>query len=453
VHIRRFSDTQKRIVSVPQSLYEDFLLKNGDIIAVSELIDRFENRVSIEGAVWRPGEFELKEGMTLNQLIASADGLRPDAFLNRGLINRIKEDLTVEQISFNLEDLQRNPERFDILLNREDEVIIRSVRDLRDEAVVEITGAVREAGVFVWLENMSLQDLVLKANGFRDSAALDRIDIYRRTKDFAVSGRLSETIAIELNDGIVTDGQQLELFKLQPYDVVQVFTRPDFRVQQFVTLEGEVRYPGRYAILNQNEKISDVIARAGGLTDESYLPAARINRLRSSIDRASLSYDFLGQNEFLEESDTEPTSRIGVNLEVALRNPLSSENLALRDGDVIRVPKRIQTVRVVGAVMQEVEVRYVEGAGLNYYINRAGGFQNLALKKKSYIVYANGDIDRNRRLLGMNVIKPAVQPGAEIVIPFRPERDRMTTQEIVALSSMIISTTTSLLFLIDRLSR
>jgi protein involved in polysaccharide export with SLBB domain len=453
IQIRRFTDTQKRIVTVPKELYADFTLMNGDIINVPEVLDRFENRVSIEGAVWRPGEFELKEGMTLSELIAAADGVRPDAFTSRGLINRVNEDLTFQQIAFNLEDVLRDPARFDVALQREDEVVIRGVRDLRDEAVVEVGGAVRESGVFVWMENMTLQDLILKSNGFRDSAALDRIEIYRRSSDFASTGRLVETISLELSADLSVTEQDLKLFRLQPYDVVYVFTQPDFRVQQFVTIEGEVRYPGRYAIKSQNEKISDLITRAGGLTGEAYLPGARINRLRSSIDRASVNYDFLGQDELLEVSTSEQSTRIGVQLDVALRNPSSPENLALREGDVIRVPKRVQTVRVLGAVMQEVEVRYVEGAGLSYYINRAGGYQGGALKKRSYVVYANGDIDRNRRFLGMNVVKPDIQPGAEIIVPFRPERDRMTAQETVALSSMIISTTTSLLFLIDRLSR
>ena len=453
VQILRLTDTQRRVVSVQNELFGDVALRNGDVISIPQLLERFENRVRIEGAVWRSGEFELTEGMTLSELIAAADGVRPDAFMSRGLINRVNEDLTFQQISFNLEDVLRDPAQFDVVLQREDEVLIRGVRELRDEAVVEVGGAVRESGVFVWLQNMTLQDLILKANGFRDSAAIDRIEIYRRSSDFASTGKLVETISLELSADLAVTEQDLELFRLQPYDVVYVFTQPDFRVQQFVTIEGEVRYPGRYAIKSQNEKISDLITRAGGLTGEAYLPGARISRLRSSIDRASVDYDFLGQNELLEDTNDAQTTRIGVKLDVALRNPSSPENLALREGDVIRIPKMVQTVRIMGAVMQEVEVRYVEGAGLNYYINRAGGYQGMALKKRFYVVYANGDIDRSRRFLGMNVSKPDIQPGAEIVVPFRPERDRMTAQETVALSSMIISTTTSLLFLIDRLSR
>lgn len=453
IQIRRFTDTQKRIVTVTKERYADFPLMNGDIINVPEVLDRFENRVSIQGAVWRPGEFELKENMTLGELIAAADGVRPDAFLSRGLINRVNEDLSFQQISFNLEDVLRDPTQFDMVLQREDEVLIRSILDLRDEAVVEVGGAVRESGVYVWLENMTLQDLILKANGFRDSAALERIEIYRRSKGVATTGTLVETISLELSADLAVTAQNFEGFKLQPYDVVQVFTQPDFRVQQFVTIEGEVRYPGRYAITTQNERISDLIIRAGGLTEEAYISGARINRLRSAIDRVSVNYDFLGQGELLFEDDAETTTRIGMNLDVALRNPRSPENIALREGDVLRIPKIVQTVRVVGAVMQEVEIRYVEGAGYSYYINRAGGYQDLALRKRSYVVYANGDIDRKRRFMGMNVSSADIQPGAEIVIPFRPERNRMTPQESVALSSMIISTTTSLIFLIDRLSR
>jgi protein involved in polysaccharide export with SLBB domain len=199
VQIFRLTETQRRVVTVQQDLYDSVTLRNGDIITIPELLDRVENRVRIIGAVWRPGEFELKENMTLSELITSADGVRPDAFMSRGLINRVNEDLTFQQIAFNVSDVLRDPARFDVTLRREDEVIIRGLRDLRDESVVEIGGAVRDAGVFVWLTEMTLQDLVLKANGFRDTAALDRIEIYRRSKDFATTGTLVETISLELS--------------------------------------------------------------------------------------------------------------------------------------------------------------------------------------------------------------------------------------------------------------
>ena len=455
--IHRQTDTQRRIVTLPSELYSDFVLMNGDEIRIPEILDRYENRVIISGAVWRPGDFELKDGMTLSQLIAEADGLRPDAFMTRGLINRVKPDLSFEQLSFNVSDVLSNPYQHDILLQREDEIIIRGVRDLRDEAVVEIAGSVRDGGVFVWLENMTLQDLVLKANGFRDSAELSRIEISRRSEDFSTTGKIVETITLGI-DSLLSESSDIMNFVLQPYDFVFIHRRPDFQVQQYITVEGEVRYPGTYAIISRNERLSDIVARAGGLTNEAYVRGSRITRQQSAIDRANVDYNFINDsvNSDSVQVDSlkrDATTRIGIDLETALRNTNSRENLYVREGDVIRIPKLAQTVRVTGAVMQEVEVRYVPGANYSYYINRAGGLSEQALKKRSFVVYANGDVDRSRRFLWMTVDRPDIEPGAEIVVPFKGESNRLSPQEIVSLSSMVVSMTATIMIAIDRLSR
>ncbi|HAC15982.1 MAG TPA: capsule biosynthesis protein [Bacteroidetes bacterium] len=455
--IHRQTDTQRRIVTLPSELYSDFVLMNGDEIRIPEILDRYENRVIISGAVWRPGDFELKDGMTLSQLIAEADGLRPDAFMTRGLINRVKPDLSFEQLSFNVSDVLSNPYQHDILLQREDEIIIRGVRDLRDEAVVEIAGSVRDGGVFVWLENMTLQDLVLKANGFRDSAELSRIEISRRSEDFSTTGKIVETITLGI-DSLLSESSDIMNFVLQPYDFVFIHRRPDFQVQQYITVEGEVRYPGTYAIISRNERLSDIVARAGGLTNEAYVRGSRITRQQSAIDRANVDYNFINDsvNSDSVQVDSlkrDATTRIGIDLETALRNTNSRENLYVREGDVIRIPKLAQTVRVTGAVMQEVEVRYVPGANYSYYINRAGGLSEQALKKRSFVVYANGDVDRSRRFLWMTVDRPDIEPGAEIVVPFKGESNRLSPQEIVSLSSMVVSMTATIMTAIDRLSR
>lgn len=452
IQIHRLTESQRRIVTIPSELYGDFVLINGDVINVPEILDRYENRVLISGAVWRPGEFELKDGMTLSQLIIEADGLRPDAFMSRGLINRVKPDLSFEQIAFNLDEVLSNSRQYDIVLQREDEIIIRGMRDLRDEAIVEIDGSVREAGVFVWLENMTLQDLVLKANGFRDSAELTRIEISRRSHDISTTGNIVETIILAI-DSLLSEPAEVLNFILQPYDYVYIHRRPDFQVQQFITIEGEVKYPGRYAITSRNERISDIITRAGGITTEAYVAGARINRLQSSIDRAEVRYNFFGEAERLGSTTRDATTRIGIDLEAALRSPFSRENLFVREGDVIRIPKLAETVRVTGAVMQEVEVRYIPGASHNYYINRAGGLSSRALKRRSFVVYANGDVDRSRRFLWITVNRPDIAPGAEIVVPFKPESQRMSTQEIVSLSSVIVSMTATIMVAIDRLSK
>lgn len=453
VRIYRYTETQRRIVTVPQELYHDVTMVNGDSIHIEKVMDRFENLVNITGAVWREGDYELKDGMTLSQLIAEADGLRPDAFKSRGMINRIRADMSLEQLSFDVEQVVMNPDRHDILLQREDEVIIQGMQDLRDEAVVEIQGSVREEGIFVWYENMTLQDLILKANGFTDYAEMSRVEVSRRSKDFIETGKLVDTYRFDLDKDLKLH-EDHTTFVLQPYDYVHVFRRPDFQVQQYITLEGEVVFPGRYAITSRNERISDVIARAGGLTQEAFIDGARITRQRTVIDRAQVDYNFLENDTAgLVNVRADSTTRIGINLQAALRNPASRENIYVREGDVLRIPKVTQTVRVSGGVMQDVEVRYVPGASQNYYINHAGGLNTRAYKRRSYVIYANGEIDRTRRILGLAYNKPDIKPGAEIVIPVKPESQRMTTQEIVSVSSMVVSMTTTLLIAIQQFNR
>lgn len=450
--IRRYTDTQRRIVTLPETLYSDFILQNGDEVVIAEVLDRFENRVMISGGVWRSGEFELKPDLTLSQLIDQAGGIRPDAFRSRGLINRMRDDLSLEQISFNVENVLSDPSRFDILLQREDDVTIWELNSLRDTMVVEIHGAVRNAGIYRWRENMSLEDLILTANGFLESAALSRIEISRRIMNSTDPNRLVETINFELDGSLTLNGDS-KSFEIMPFDIVYVYRRPDFNIQRFVNIEGEVMYPGQYAITSRNERISDIIARAGGLTNEAYIPGARVHRQQRVIDRAQVEYNFLASTEQVNDNDNDTAIRIGIDLQTALRDPASRENLYIREGDVIRIPKMAQTVRVMGAVMQEVEVRYVPGANYSYYIDRAGGYTERALKKRSYVIYANGDVDRNKRFIGLTVSTPPIQPGAQIVIPAKPETQRMTTQEIVSISSMVVSMTTTLLLAIDRLSR
>jgi protein involved in polysaccharide export with SLBB domain len=460
VKIHRYTQTERRIVTVPNELFDDFILQDGDVINVDEILDRYENKISISGAVWRTGDFELNEGMTLRDLILKADGLRPDAFMSRGLINRVKPDLSFEQISFNVNDVMNNPNAYDILLNREDAIIIRGIQELRDEATVEIEGSIRDSGIFLWLENMTLEDLVLKANGFRESAALSRIEISRRIKlndgDYTQTPNLIESFIFEVDNELTLKDAD-KRFILQPYDYVYVHRRPDFRIQQFVTLEGEVRFPGRYAISNTNEKLSDIIQRAGGLTQEAYIKGARLNRLESSIDRAPRSSSLnlaTATDEIIIEDGNRVTNRIAMNLESALRNTSSQENLLIRDGDVLRVPRKPETVRVSGAVMQDVEVRYIEGASYSYYVNRAGGYTSRAHRSRAYVIYTNGDLDRRKRLFWMTVINPEIEPGAEIVVPLKAENpNKMSTAEFISMASIVVSMSTTLLLAIDRYRR
>lgn len=456
VRIHRFTDRERRMVTVPSDLFDDFVIMDGDEVFIDEILDRYENRVMIEGAVWREGEYELKPGMTVSDLITIADGLRPDAFRSRGLINRIRDDLTFEQISFDVNAVVNDPSGNDIPLFREDVVLIRGVRDLMDSTKVEIAGAVRDAGVFLYYDNMTLEDLILKANGLSEAASTSRIEISRRileNKDFYEPGaKLVENFifSVDKDLGIKDDDKS---FRLSPYDFIYVYRRPDYSLQQLVTIEGEVMYPGTYTISNRNETIADLVRRAGGLTSEAYIPGARLNRLEGILDRANIRYDFIDTSEEIAE-DRDFTVRIGIDLQTALNNSNSRENLLLRQGDVLRIPKRTETVRISGAVMQQVEVRYRDRLGLNYYLNRAGGYNLRAYRSRAYVIYANGDVDRKRNFLWIPYHTPKIEPGAEIVIPFKPEERRgMSTAEFISMTSVVVSMSTTLLLAIDRYRR
>lgn len=510
--VHRNTPTERKILTVDNVEIEEFVMQSGDELYVDEILERFENRVSITGAVWRSGEFELRENMTLSELISEADGVRPDAFLTRGLINRMQDDYSFEQISFNVGSLLENPEMSDIPLKREDHIIIRSIHEMEEEQFVEIGGAIQKTGEMYYRGSMTIEDLILKADGFLDSASEGRIEVSRRIIGEATpqtrSNQLAEIFSFQVNRDLSMRKSDLQ-FELQPFDRVFVHRRPNYREQQTVTIEGEVLYPGTYTIRDRNERISDIIKRAGGVTPEAYLAGGRLLRQISSIDRPEIILEFLssddnvnqellGLGEFEEplvsdvdddtemEEEAEETSleqrradinrtdtlrvnsetdltdeekqenerRIGVDLESILANPGSEDDLFVRQGDVIRIPEQLQTVAVSGAVMQPVEIRYQPGKNLKFYIDRAGGFAENARSRRAYVVYANGDVDRRKRyLFGLIKNNPPIEPGAQIIIPMKPEREGMSTGEIISVSATVVSMTTTLLIAIDRLSR
>lgn len=512
IRVHRNTSTDRRIVTVKKDQFDEFTMQSGDVVYIDRILNRFENRVRIEGAVWRNGEFELKDGMTLYDLITEADGVRPDAFRARGLINRLRDDYSLEQISFNVSDVLKNPERFDIPLQREDQVLIRSIHELEDEQSVQIGGAVRQPGQYNFRENMTLEDLILKANGFSDAASEARIEISRRIMGEAAPEQRGEELAKIYTFSVSRDLQLSEednQFQLQPFDHIYVHSRPNYQVQQKVTIEGEVMYPGTYTIKDRNEQISDLIKRAGGLTNEAYVAGARLIRQHTAIDRPQIEFDFLSSEEVIDEdrtglsgrsnsqsnqldqtenelnttgesifqkrselnredfrsfeidsmeseviSNSSTESRIGIDLHTILENPGSRDDLYLRDGDVLRIPQELQTVAISGAVMQDVEVRYQDRASLGYYIDRAGGFATNAKKNRIYVVYANGDVDRRKSyLFGLIKNSPPIEPGAHIIIPAKAEQQRRSSGEIISISATIVGMTTSLIIAIDRLSR
>lgn len=455
IQVHRNTPTQRSIISVRQEGLDEFHMQSGDSVHVDEILDRYENRVSIEGAVWRPGEYQKSDGMTLAELIEDADGLRPDAFQQRGVIYRLRDDFTTEVRAFDVRRVVQDPENHDIELRAEDEVRIPTIFDMREEYHVDIRGAVQEPDRYEFRENMTLEDLILEADGFREAASEARIEVARRIEGEAApdsrGDRISETFTFDVPRDLQLRDEDAA-FTLEPFDQVFVRRKPDYQEQRNVEIAGEVMYPGDYAIETRGERISDLIERAGGLTGEAYVPGATLVRERDEEQETdTLEFDFFDpEQEQIDVEEGAEEMRVGIDLAAIMADPGSGDDLFLREGDELRIPEEQQTVRVRGAVMRESEVRYRDGFSYNDYIDHAGGYAENARDGRGYVVYANGDVDRRRSFLGMR-FSPDVEPGAEIIVPERPERERMSTGEIISISSAVVSMATSIAIAIDRI--
>lgn len=445
IKVLKNTETEREIQDITSDQFDSYQPASGDKYFVDEILDRFKNRVTIKGAVFRPGEFELESGITLKQLISKAEGLKEDAFLNRGYITRLKSNLTTEIISFNTSKILSGEEE-DINLKREDIISIPSIFDLKEEYTYSIDGEVRNPGVFRYADSTNLEDLIIMAGGFKEGASAKRIEISRRVRN---SNPLSDTttIAQVFTINIGKDLKEITDFTLMPFDVVFVRPAPGYEEQKIVRIEGEVLYPGNYTISSKDERISDLIKRAGGLTAFAYKEGASLKRksIKKTQSEAEQEQYKLKQFEELQKANadsveldiTDESKRnnyVGIDLPRIVQKPGRSYDLLLEDGDVINIPQQLQTVKVSGEVLSPSSVIYASG-NFKHYILRSGGFSPKALKRHSYIIYANGSIASTKKFLFFNKY-PSIKPGAEIFVPKKEERkNRLSTSEIVAIST------------------
>lgn len=475
IKVLQKTDKERSIKDIYADQFADYSPKAGDQFIVEPILERFANRVSILGAVFRPGLYGMEPGMTLKQLLEQADGLREDAFLERGIINRLRADNTAELINFNVRDILAGTSA-DIPLKREDKVEIASIFDLRDEYKFTVQGEVRLPGDFPFASNATLGDLIQKAGGLNEAAKNSRIEIARRLKNRDVTDpSSSQTILVDIKDGIVSDLN----VELQPYDVITVLGDAGFRTQRQVKIEGEVLFPGIYTISREDERISDIIKRAGGLTSYAYTEGASLKRtglsklkaeekkkkdkLAKELKKSRLQDDESLDGDTLDEygnqdeeadsdvktkskalakvsqqgvstSEIEPSDLVGIELNKILNNPYQHGDLLVLDGDIITVPKELETVKVMGEVLNPNNVVYVKGRSLKYYVNQAGGFTDNALKKRVFVQYANGAVK------GKDGGYPDIKPGAEIVVPKRAPREKMSSQAWIGIGTGVAST-------------
>jgi protein involved in polysaccharide export with SLBB domain len=455
IKVIRNTNKEKSVADIQQELYGIFTPKSGDVYTIDKLLARFENRVQINGAVFRPGTYALENGLTILKLITKADGLKEDAFLTRAIIYRLKEDNSLTMLSINLEDA-KNGKVQDIVLQREDIIQIASKLDLKESYNVSIYGQVLKPGLFPFAQNMKIEDLIIAAGGFKEDASFNRVEVSRRKYDIDKTKTNTEIAIIKQFDldKDLKDNPNLK-FELEPFDIITVYRMPGYETQKNVSIEGEVLYPGSYTLEKNTERISDLLKRSGGLTAASSVDGIILLRKRIKSESENLiqynklkalkkqSKDTADINDKIEEENELEYDIVGIDVTKILKKPGSKADLLLREGDLIKVPNEKQTVLVSGEVLYPVRVNVNNASGLKGFVNNAGGFSSKALRRKAYVVYANGTVKATNSFLFLKFY-PKIKPGSEIVIPKRDVKKGTSIAEITA----IASTFTTIVFLI-----
>ena len=443
VKVLKNTAIERKISDITSDEFVTYEPSTGDKFFVDEILDRFENRVTIEGAVFRPGQFELEPDLTLIGLIHKAEGLREDAFKNRGYITRLKSDLQTELVSFDIAKILSG-QAPDIPLKREDVVVISSIFDLKEEYKIHITGEVLQPGTFDYSEGMTVEDAILKAGGLKEGATGQRIEISRRVKNsnvLSASAQTAQVFQIDLNQGLKATGKRFELL---PFDIIVVRQSAGYEVQRQVRIEGEVLFPGIYTIKSKDERVSDLVKRAGGFTNLAYLEGGSLKRpAKQDTSRMSrLKRLQLGISDSIQlgkELDVDENEFVGIDLPKIVSAPGSKEDLFLEEGDVVTVPKQLQTVKVNGVVLSPVTVMFSKNKSVRAYISNAGGFGEKALKKNTYVIYANGSVKSTRRFLLFFNNYPRVGPGSEIFVPIKAEGRKVSAGELVSITTGLAS--------------
>ncbi|WP_243839759.1 SLBB domain-containing protein [Algoriphagus zhangzhouensis] len=496
VTVRRIENNERKVFDVPQSEYATFQPKDGDEILVGEALERFTNRVQVTGSVYRPGEFALSSGgLTVKQLVEKAEGLRPEAFTTRATLYRTSDDLTLAAVPLDLKGILDGTSA-DVELKNEDLLFVPSRYDIQEEYYVKVSGEVNFPGTYPFASEMTVGDLVLRAGGFLESASNSSIEIARRVRDSG-SGKIADVISLSI-DADMKLSQEEASTPLSPFDHIFIRRRPGFEQEQLITVKGEVRYPGNYAITSANERISDVIKRSGGLSQFAYPKGAslirrtiyfegpteeeiredRLKELRDNLDplknrntneaeqilferierkleqieevkaqeersrfqekifEVSNPLDSLSIDSTLNASRYKEEDLVGIDLEYIMDHPGSEADLILFEGDVIQIPKQLQTVRMVGEVLLPTTTRFEKNKSLKAYISKAGGFTENARRSKAYVIYANGDAAKTKSFLGIKNY-PKLEPGAEIVVPKKPIRERMSAAGWIGIASSL----------------
>lgn len=437
LRVVRQNGEEYEINTVKEIDYSAYPMRNGDVVTAEAILNRFTNKLEVRGAVYRPGIYQLNgEINTVRALVNEAKGLTGDAFTNRAVLQREREDLTTEIISVDVRSIMAGTSP-DIPLQKNDILYIPSIHDLEDRGDVAIFGEVAKPDSYSYSDNMTLEDLIIRAGGLRESASTVRVDVSRRIKDpksTHSTDSIGQMFTFALKDGFVIDGEQG--FTLQPYDQVFVRRSPGYQAQQNVQVTGEVIFGGTYAMTTTEERLSDLVKKAGGATPKAYLHGAKLIRVANDEEKKRMRdvIDLMNRQfgkAMMDSLDirVEDTFSVGIDLEKAMAQPGSEYDLVLREGDVLSVPKLNNTVKVNGAVMMPNTVGYLSDKNANHYLDQAGGYALNAKKSKKFVIYMNGQV---ARIKGRS--KDKIEPGCEIIVPSKKNK-RVNVGEILGYAS------------------
>ena len=453
VRIKRKADSRYQIATVTEDKYPTFAMMDGDSLLVDSVIPFYENRLTVTGAVWRPGEYELNGTVhTVKGLINQAAGLKGDEFTGRAQITRLNPDFTTTVVAVDIRGIL-NGTSPDIELKPEDILNIPSLFDLREPYTIKVSGAVNYVDtVLPYRNNLTVEDAIMMAGGLKESAATVNVEVARRIKDtktYENSNRTAEVFNFELNDNlglISVDGKNSNsVFTLEPFDEVYVRFSPGYQEQQVVKVNGEITFSGDYVLAEKNSRLSNIIAKAGGITPDAYVKGASLKRqltedeMRRLETLLQLSSNKQSRDSVALSLENIKNYSVGIDLEKALANPGSAHDVVLRDGDELYIPQLQSTVKINGAVTYPNSVTYTEGMSVGNCLSQAGGYNDIA-RKYPIVIYMNGKVATTKKCFIFFKRYPKVEPGCEIVVPTKTQRDRKTSlAEVLSIASSTTS--------------
>ena len=443
VRVVRKTGQQRSVFNIEEFDMASFHVSDGDSVSVDSILPRYENTVELKGAVFRPGLYQLGNNInSVRSLIEHAEGITEEAFTNRAVMHRMKADRTLEVVSVDLAGIL-NGTSADIPLKENDVLFVPTKQDAMIDRTITIHGEVHYPGIYKYADNETIEDFILQAGGLRESASMVKVDVARRVSDPKATVNdsiIARTYSFAIKDGFVIDGTPG--FTLMPFDEVYVRKSPGYSAQQNIKVEGQAMFPGTYTLSMKNERLSDILKKAGGVTDLAYTPGARLERritpderLRMQTITNMLNSQSGNDSLDIKKLDLGNTYYVGIELDKAIAEPGGDADIVLREGDRLIIPEYNGTVKISGDVMYPNTVAYEKGKRASYYIDQAGGWGDRAKKSNTYIIYMNGTVAK----VGHNA---KIMPGCEIVVPSKPKKDARTLAQILTIGTSVASLAT-----------